>query len=96
MRGETKAEGNVYRNGVKGTGLRDGGSAGGEDFVGMWVGEENDDGEVIDEPIIAQIDAEIDGSAERQCDRMQFLELANHGGVLQSFAGIFSRLDVGT
>ena len=46
-------------------------------------------------PVFVEVEGEGDWSGERGGDGLEFAELANYGGVLESVAGIFAGGDVG-
>jgi len=56
----------------------------------VTVGEEGDNREVRDGPVVMKVDGEIDGGGKRHGDGVEFAEFADDGSVLERLTGIFT------
>ena len=61
----------------------------------VTVGQESDDGEIRSDPIVAEIDVEVDGGGQWQVNRLEFAELTDNRGVLERLTGIFAGGGIG-
>jgi len=61
----------------------------------VGIGEESDDREVGEIPVVAEIDSESDRLFEGQGDGMEFAEFADDRSMVKSGTGIFAAFDVG-
>ena len=56
----------------------------------VMVGQESDDGEVGDGPIVANVDVEAEGRGQRRMHGVEFVKFANDRSVLERLTGIFA------
>lgn len=68
---------------------------GGEDLVRSRVGEERDDGDIAEIPVVAEIEIRVQRIGDGNADGLEFVKQTNNRGVTQSFARIFAGGDAG-